>query len=171
MPQVIDNTVLTNFCLADRLDILRTLFGKVYVTYEVREEVLRGLDEGYRFMSQAEKEIGVGAESWLELVGFDSPAEEQSFRDFTDRLGFGEASCLTLARHRGWLVLTDDKSARRRLRGEKLPSTGTLGILKLAVERELLSTEEGNDLLRRMTVAGYRSPYDDLQDIDLVESL
>jgi predicted nucleic acid-binding protein len=81
-------------------------------------------------------------------------------------LGFGEASCLTLARHRDWLVLTDDKSARRRPRREKLAVTGTLGILKLAVERELLSVEEGNDLLRQMTAAGYYSPYDDLRDID-----
>ena len=121
-------------------------------------------------MSQTEEEIGVGTESWLELVSFDTPAEEQSFREFTDRLGFGEASCLALARHRGWLVLTDDKSARRRLHREKLPVTGTLGILKLAVERDWLSVEEGNTLLRRMTIAGYHSPYDDLEDIELIDS-
>jgi hypothetical protein len=59
MPRVVDNTVLTNFSLVDRLDILRRLFGKVHVTYEVREEVLRGLGEGYRFMSRAEAEIGL----------------------------------------------------------------------------------------------------------------
>jgi predicted nucleic acid-binding protein len=163
---VIDNTVLTNFCLVDRLGILHALFGKVYVTHEVREEVLCGLDEGYRFMSRAEAEIGIGAGSWLELVGFDTSAEEQSFREFTEGLGFGEASCLALARHRGWMVLTDDKSARQRLRREKLPFTGTVGILRLAVERELLSAEEGNDLLHQMTVAGYHSPYHDLRDID-----
>jgi predicted nucleic acid-binding protein len=166
MPQVIDNTVLTNFCLVDRLDILRALFGKVYVTHEVREEVFRGIEEGYTFMSRAEKEIGVGADSWLELVGFDTSAEEQSFREFTEGLGFGEASCLALSRHRGWMVLTDDKAARRRLRLEKLPLTGTLGILKLAVERDLLTAEEGNKLLRQMTEAGYHSPYHDLRDLD-----
>jgi predicted nucleic acid-binding protein len=59
MSRVVDNTVLTNFCLVDRLDILHTLFGKVYLTHEVREEVLRGLDEGYNFMSRAEREVGV----------------------------------------------------------------------------------------------------------------
>ena len=166
MPQVIDNTVLTNFCLVDRLDILRSLFGKVYVTHEVREEVFRGLEEGYAFMSRAEKEIGVGADSWLELAGFDTSAEEQSFREFTEGLGFGEASCLALSRHRGWMVLTDDKSARQRLHREKLPMTGTLGILRLAVERALLSAEEGNEFLRQMIVAGYHSPYDDLRDMD-----
>jgi len=166
MPQVTDNTVLTNFCLVDRLDILHTLFGKVYVTHEVREEVFRGLDEGYTFMRRAEEEIGVGAGSWLELVGFDTSAEEQSFREFAEALGFGEASCLALARHRGWMVLTDDKSARRRLWREKLPLTGTLGILKLAVEQELLSAEEGNALLHQMTAAGYHSPYEDLRDMN-----
>jgi predicted nucleic acid-binding protein len=166
MSQVVDNTVLTNFCLVDRLDILRTLFGKVYITYEVREEVFRGLDEGYGFMRRAEEAIGVGAESWLELIGFDTLAEEQSFREFTEGLGFGEASCLALSRHRGWLVLTDDKSARRRLLREELPVAGTLGILRLAVERELLPVEEGNELLHQMTSAGYHSPYGDLRDID-----
>jgi predicted nucleic acid-binding protein len=64
------------------------------------------------------------------------------------------------------MVLTDDKSARRRLHREKLPMTGTLGILKLAIERELLSAEEGNELLRQMTEAGYHSPYHDLRDLD-----
>ena len=39
MPQVIDNTVLTNLCLVGRLDILHTLFGKVYV--------LRGSRRGF----------------------------------------------------------------------------------------------------------------------------
>ncbi|MGD8472949.1 MAG: DUF3368 domain-containing protein [Anaerolineae bacterium] len=166
MPQVIDNTVLSNFCLVDRLDILRTLFGKVYVTYEVREEVFRGLDEGYGFMSRAAQEIGVGAYSWLELIGFDTSAEEQSFRELADVLGFGEASCLALSRHRGWMVLTDDRAARRRLRREELSFTGTLGILKLAIEEALLSIEEGNDLLRQMIAAGYHSPYDDLQELE-----
>jgi predicted nucleic acid-binding protein len=166
MPRVVDNTVLTNFCLVDRLDLLRALFGKVYVTHEVHEEVLRGLHDGYTFMSRVGKEIGVGVGSWLELVGFDTSAEEQSFREFAEGLGFGEASCLALSRHRGWMVLTDDKSARRRLQHEELPLTGTLGILKLAVERGLLSAEEGNELLRQMTAAGYHSPYEDLQHMD-----
>lgn len=166
MSRVADNTVLSNFCLVNQLDILRTLFGKVYVTHEVREEVFRGLDEGYGFMSRAAQEISVGADSWLELTGFETSAEEQSFREFAEVLGFGEASCLALAHHRHWMVLTDDKSARRRLQREKLPFTGTLGILKLAIEREQISVEEGNDLLRKMIAAGYHSPYDDLQDIE-----
>ncbi len=99
-------------------------------------------------------------------MGFNTLAEEQSFREFTGRLNFGEASCLALSRHRGWLTLTDDKAARQTLRREGLQVTGTLGILKLAVERGILSVEEGNNLLRQMIASGYRSPYDNLQDAE-----
>lgn len=165
MARVINNTVLSNFSLVGRLDILQKLFGKVYVTHEVREEVLRGIEEGYAFLERVETELGVGADAWLELVGFDNPEEEQSFREYTRKLGYGEASCLALARHRGWLVLTDDRAARKTLRGENREATGTFGILKLAVESGLLTLEEGNILLQKMIHGGYHSPYDKLEDI------
>lgn len=165
MARVVNNTVLSNFSLVGRLDILRELFGKVYVTHEVREELLRGIEEGYAFLERAEAEIKVGEDAWLELVGFDKPGEEESFREYARKLGYGEASCLALARHRGWLVLTDDRAARKTLRQEGLEVTGTLGILKLAVESGLLTLEEGNALLQWMIRGGYHSPYEDLEDI------
>lgn len=165
MANVINNTVLSNFSLVGRMDILRKLFGKVYITHEVREEVLRGIEEGYAFLEGAETEVGIGKDAWLELIGFDKPQEEQSFREYARKLGYGEASCLALARHRRWLVLTDDRAARQILRQESLEVTGTLGILKLAVETELFPLEEGNFLLQKMIRGGYHSPYKDLEDI------
>ncbi|RME83107.1 MAG: DUF3368 domain-containing protein [Caldilineae bacterium] len=165
MARVINNTVLSNVSLVGRLDILRDLFGKVYVTHEVREEVLRGIEEGYAFLERAEVEIKIGEDAWLELVGFDSPEEEQSFREYARTLGYGEASCLALAKHRGWLVLTDDQEARRVLQREGLEVTGTLGVLRLAVENGLLTLEEGNALLQEMVRGGYHSPYEDLGDV------
>lgn len=165
MARVINNTVLSNFSMVGRLNILRELFCKVYVTHEVREEVLRGIEEGYTFLERAETEIGIGKDAWLELVGFDKPEEEQSFREFARKLGYGEASCLALAKHRGWLVLTDDRTARKKLPQEGLEFTGTLGILKLAVENGLLTLEEGNSLLKAMIRNSYYSPYEALEDI------
>ncbi len=164
--RVINNTTLSNFSRVNRLDILRQLFGKVYITYEVREEVLRGIEEGYTFLENAAVQIRVGIDAWLELVGFENPREEQSFREYILTLGYGEASCLTLARHRGWLVVTDDRAARQRLRHEGHGFTGTLGVLKLAVEHALITLEEGDALLQEMIRVGYRSPYDRLEDIE-----
>lgn len=144
--RVINNTTLSNFSRVNRLDILQRLFGKVYITYEVREEVLRGLERGYVFLENAATQIRVGADAWLELVGFESSQEEQSFREYAATLGYGEASCLALARHRGWLVVTDDRAARRTLRRDGGLFSGTLGVLKLALESRLVTLEEANSL-------------------------
>ena len=51
--RLINNTTLSNLSRVDCLDVLRRLFGKVYITHEVREEVLRGIDEGYAFLGTA----------------------------------------------------------------------------------------------------------------------
>ncbi len=162
MPRVVDNTVLSNFCRVGRLDLLNAIFDKVYVTYEVREEALRGLEEGYDFLEQAANEIGADPTAWLELTGFKSRAEEDAFRKFTKTLGYGEASCLALAQSRGWLILTDDLQARRLARRLGLAVTGTVGILALSVEQGILDIADGDRLLHQMIEQGYRSPYGSL---------
>lgn len=165
MSRVVDNTVLSNFCRVGRLDLLKALFDKVYVTYEVREEVLRGLEEGYSFLSPAAYEIRADPDAWLELKGFESDEEEDAFRKFTETLGYGEASCLALAQARGWLILTDDLRARHLAQQLGLTFTGTLGILALLVKKGILDLPDGDRVLRHMIAEGYRSPYESLADL------
>ena len=166
MAALTNSTVLSNFAQVGRIDLLRSVFGKIYVPHEVQEEVLQGIEEGYLFLEPIADEVGVGSDCWLELVGFERPDEEQSFREYARSLGYGEASCLALARSRHWSVLTDDGAARRALRRERRQLTGTLGILKTAVDRALITLEQGNALLERMIDAGYYSPYDDLDGVE-----
>ena len=165
MPRVIDNTVLSNFCRIGRLELLNALFDKVYVTYEVREEVLRGLEEGYSFLEQAASALKADSAAWLELTGFKSSAEEEASRKFAETLGYGEASCLALAQARGWLILTDDLRARRTARRLGIDVTGTLGILALSVEEGILDLASGDQLLHQMIAEGYRSPYGSLTEL------
>ncbi|MEW6097112.1 MAG: hypothetical protein AB1567_11425 [bacterium] len=80
-------------------------------------------------------------------------------------MDYGEASCLAIALHRRWLFLTDDKDARKLARKVGVFISGTLGILKIGVERELISLETGNQLLKRMMEANYRSPIRDLTEL------
>ncbi len=77
MARVVNNTVLSNLALVNRLDLLRSLFGKVYVTHEVREEVLRGIEEGYAFLENATAVIRTGKDAWLELVRFETLERER----------------------------------------------------------------------------------------------
>ena len=69
-------------------------------------------------------------------------------------------------KHRGWLVVTDDRAARQALRRKGNLFSGTLGVLKLAVESNLVTLGEANSLLHEMIQAGYRSPYNRLEDIE-----
>jgi predicted nucleic acid-binding protein len=123
------------------------------------------LEEGYGFLEQAASEIKADSAAWLELTGFESGAEEVAFREFSNTLGYGEASCLALGQARGWLIMTDDLQARRLSRRLGLDITGTLGILALSVEEGILSLADGDLLVRRMIAEGYRSPYGSLTEL------
>lgn len=58
MNQCISNTtVISNFSLVDRLDLLESLFTVVYVTPEVQEEVITGFQEGYNFLKNTLNQI------------------------------------------------------------------------------------------------------------------
>lgn len=167
MPVVIDSTVLSNFAAVSRLDLLRAMCGGMaHITHEVQQEILQGIEEGYVFLTPVLEQIGSGPEAWLRLTGFSSDAEEQSFREHARSLGYGEASCLALAERRKWVVLTDDRAARNRLRREALKVGGTLGVLYHAVKHGLITMIEGNGLLARMIELGYHSPCSDLGDLE-----
>lgn len=78
----------------------------------------------------------------------------------------GERACLSIARSRGWGLLTDDRAARRQAREWNIPLSGTLGALLVAVEDAVLSLDEADHLLRDMIArANYRSPVSDLRDL------
>jgi predicted nucleic acid-binding protein len=47
----------------------------------------------------------------------------------------------------------------------QIPISGTLGLLLRLVDLEVISLAEGDDLLARMTAAGYHSPIDSLQEL------
>ena len=91
--------------------------------------------------------------------------ELRLFRSLPRRLHRGEASCLAIARHRGWAFLTDDKLARVTARTWGIEVSGTLGVLVQAVKRELLAREPADGLLQEMIARGYRSPYGILQPL------
>lgn len=163
MSIISNTTVLSNFAVIDALDKLRGLYGEVYLSTEVYKEIERGLEEGYTFYSGIHKVLHPAREDgWLRLTGLSDDREIELFSGMPGRLHAGEASCLAIAQHRGWLLLTDDKAARRHAVDRKVPVSGTLGCLILGIERELWSLGEANECLARIIVSGFRSPVEDL---------
>lgn len=160
MKTLANTTVLSNFAAVGRLDLLQQLHGRLYISNEVYEEMLGGLEEGYDFYTAIDAQIYPFAEEgWLELVSMVGDEELRLFRSLPRRLHQGEASCLAIARHRRWAFLSDDKLARKTARAWGIVLSGTLGVLVQAVKRGLLTAEVGNELLQKMLDRGYRSPY------------
>ena len=81
------------------------------------------------------------------------------------QLHAGEASFLAIARRRNWLLLTDDKAARRHAAELKVAVSGTLGCLVLGIERNLWTLEQANGWLARIIAFGFHSPVTDLADL------
>ena len=53
----------------------------------------------------------------LKECGLEAGAETDIYVEFAAQVDDGEASCLAIAKTRGWLVATDDRKARRNMKG------------------------------------------------------
>lgn len=148
-PVLLDNTVLTNFALVGRTDLVMRLWPTTACT-----------------MPSALDEYEAGAASgllppnaWAELSVMTLTEEEIAFADsLAPRLGAGERTCLAVAVHRQGLLASDDLDARRAARQHNVLRTGTVGILVLCVRRGYLPRDQADALLAEMIALGYRSP-------------
>jgi len=156
VPVLLDNTVLTNFALVDRPDIVLRLWpGAACTTPAVWAEYQVGAAAGL-----------VPATAWNDLPVVTLTEAEASFAaGLPPRLGAGERTCLAAALRRQGLLASDNRDARNAARHYDIPTTGTLGILVLGVRRGFLSRDEAKALLKEMIAAGYRSPVPDLDSL------
>ena len=163
MRVIVNTTVISNFASIGQLDVLRQLYGALAMSTEVYDEIQAGLAEGYRFYEGIEQWVEPLAEGgWIHLTSLSHEQELRYFRELPTRLHRGEMSSLAIARHRGWLLLTDDRAARTEATRLGVLVSGSLGCLVLAVERHLCSLAQANSWLQEMMRQGYRSPITDL---------
>ena len=166
MTVVANTTVISNISAVGRIDLLRELHGTLRISVQVYEEIQKGIEEGYGFYAETERNIHPFSDTgWIRLTGMADDEEFAAFRELSRRLGKGEASCLSIAARRKWLFLTDDLAARKQAAAMGVPVSGTLGCLLMAVEKGLCALEQANRRLREMTNRGYRSPVRDLTEL------
>ena len=150
-----DSVTLSNFALADGLDLLATRYrGRGFVTTQVVDELTHGVAAGYAALAGCLTLVDRGI---LRLVSLDK-TERCSFGQLIAHLGQGEAGTIAAANHRQGVVVTDDLAARRTCAEMKIPITGTIGILQTAVRDHQLTLPEANALLDKMIAAGFHSP-------------
>ena len=154
---IADTTVLSNFALVDRLGIPFKVVD-IYTTNEVLNELKVCVTHGV-FKLDLER-------SNLETLTLENE-EITTFKRLNHRFGKGESSCLAVCLHRGFGILTDDFDARRFAQRASLPVSGSIGILVKAVDKGIISKEEGDDLLQRMIEKGFYSPVETLNSFFL----
>jgi predicted nucleic acid-binding protein len=155
-PVILDNTVLSNFALVDRTDLVMRFWPtSACTTTVVLDEYQSAVSSGL-----------MSSRAWADLPSFALTEEETDLAaSFSMRLGAGERSCLAAAIYRRGLLASDDLDARRAAQQQNVPLTGTVGILAGCVRRGYLSREEANDLLAEMIALGYHSPFDSLDPL------
>ncbi len=147
-----DTSVLINFCTVGRLGLLvRCVPPPRCLVVDVRDELedvnSRRLVD--RMIRRSELQLIVATELERMRCGGD-----------IGPLDPGERATLAAAAARGWSVAVDERlgreAATRRFGTARL--TGTVGILRAAVDARLITPKTGDVLLGRMIRAGYYSP-------------
>jgi predicted nucleic acid-binding protein len=163
MSIIANTTVISNFACIGQSDLLRQLHKEIYISAEVYEEIQKGLSEGYFFYTSINEQIYPFCDSgWIKLTTLYDDNELRLFGKMPSRLHKGESSCLSIAYHRKWLFLTDDRDARIQAERLGIRFSGTIGCLILATEHHICTSEQANKWLYQMIQKGYHSPVNEL---------
>ncbi|MCZ7673201.1 MAG: DUF3368 domain-containing protein [Chloroflexi bacterium] len=127
-PVILNNTPLVALWLLDQFPLLQTLFGQVIIPTAVHAEFLA--------IEQAARQQALAASPWIKTTEIFDPRLAQVYLGL-DR---GESEVLALALERSArLVIMDERQGRRYAQRLALPLTGTLGVLLLAKEKQLIT--------------------------------
>jgi len=132
VPVVADASPLIIFARANHLDLLRDLFGEVWVPERVARKAFR--DDPSR---PGDAELAGIAGAWLFDIASNDVALVTSLMCEVDA---GEATAIALAHERRLLLLIDDPAGRRAARARGVPVIGSAGAEGLARRRGLLAT-------------------------------
>lgn len=153
---IFDTSVLSNFALSDLLFIIKKLYQKrSLITDFVRAEIQNGINSGHEKLIDIQKALKNG---WMKEIYLKRPIEKRDFAKLSVSLGFGEASSIALAKSEGLVFACDDKVARNEALLFDIRLTGTIGILRKAMDKKIISRREANVILKKMIRYGFFSP-------------
>lgn len=128
---VSDTTPLIGLASIGQLDLLRELFGEVYIPQAVFDETVTHGREA----SKAKLEVSKA--DWIHIV---EVKDRLAVNVLLDEMDLGEVETIILASEMNadW-VLMDEKKGRRKLAQLNIPKIGTLGILLKAKQFGLIA--------------------------------
>ncbi len=152
---VVNTTPLLVFGNIGRLDILRKLYGTIYIANAVYEEVLEKNDKASATV--------FSANDWIKVLKIENPKD---YAMYSAKLHAGEVETMILAQQKSLqadLVILDDLSARKTAKFLGLTVTGSIGVLIKAKNQGIIS--EVKPLLDEIIKNGFfvsNKIYDDI---------
>jgi len=158
---VFDTVSLSDFLLSDSIGLIEKRYAKRGI---ITEAVYDELSSGMAAYPQLRQINPLVESNTLRLLHL-SAAERKRYVELVRYLGKGEASCIAMAKQRAMVVVTDDRAARTQCTQMRISTTGTIGILKASVLDEHITAADADDILLRMSDAGFYSPVRTISDI------
>lgn len=157
---VLDASVLINFLLVARLDLLERLPGFAFlVPEEVAAEITRPAQR-----ELLSKRLGSPA---LRAVRVEGVQELALFAEFRMRWGRGESACLAIAQERGFGVACDERGGFLKLLRHRIGDariTNTPGLLLSAIRAGLLDIPEADRLKDQLEGLRFRMAFASFRD-------
>ena len=147
---VLDSSVIIALSYVDLFSELEKIFNEILIPQAVYDEVcLNG--SGLTGDKPLREAVSVGK------VKVIRPCDRRLVEALIDPLGKGEAESLALAAEEEVDVLViDDRLARRKARNIGLPVVGTLRILRMMFDRDIVDSEKFIESIKDLREYGFR---------------
>ncbi len=144
MIPIADTDILSMFGKVKSINTLRLLFNELYVPTAVYEELLRAKDAGLSFIDYVLDDIEVINLSEEEHHEYISLLKNEKY------LHKGEVQAIIICKHRGGVLLTNDKKAKKFCTKNGNPCFDIKGILRAFLLRDILNEIELRQLISQI---------------------
>jgi predicted nucleic acid-binding protein len=153
MSAVCDSGPLIHLSRIGKIDLLRKLFGSVWITDSTYSEVVEeGRALGKSGVSAIEQAI---EEGWIRLAKLEPQDQERAARlARSDSLEEGDAKAIILAQKSGRALITNDRLMIRSAKSLGVDCMWTTSLLLKAVKERAVTGKEALLILRRLAETG-----------------
>lgn len=164
LPLIIDNTVISNFGLINRFDILSSLHSNEVIipTNVIIESIV---------IPSLEKHVQAAlSNGWMQEYTLEYTSERNELKEYANlkkRFDDGESAAMAIAKTWGCTLASDDmKAVRKYCVSNKIELLGSLGILFDAYSEKLINAQDGQQLLSDMiNMSRYKCPVSQFKEV------
>lgn len=152
---VSNSSPLIYFAKVGRLEIIRSVFGKVFIPEKVFEEVvIKGKELNISDAFIVERAVG----TWIIKEKIKPEIDvEYHFLDTNARLGLGEKEAIKLCKQlNARYLIADDREARRVSKILNIVPVGTCSIIVKCYRQKIITREEAVQILDELLKVGFR---------------